>query len=107
MTTKELKSKVVTIASKIKKQSGCTQSLAFKKAWIFVKALNTATYKAASLTFIKKDGTVRPITFMTMVDLLPFEKQPKTETAKAITLAKVYDLTIGEWRSFQAWQVVA
>jgi hypothetical protein len=58
---------------------------------------------AFNLTFTKKDGTERTMLATRMLDRIPADKQPKGEGEKAEneSVLPVFDLDLGEWRSFR------
>lgn len=64
--------------------------------------LNALKAGNVSITFTKKDGTAREMTCTLVESLIPTDKQPKSESTRAqsTTSQPVFDLDIGEWRSF-------
>ena len=65
-----------------------------------------------TVTFTKKDDSVRVMRCTQFIDLIPAEKRPKLQdpaaTAKAPhpTNMRVFDLTLNEWRSFNYTTVI-
>lgn len=67
------------------------------------EALNSGK---ATVTFTKKDGSKRVMTCTTSTSLIPVSGTPGTSTrAKNPDAVPVYDLDLGEWRSFR-WDSV-
>lgn len=62
-----------------------------------------------SVEFTKKDGTLRIMNCTRNIDSIPEEKKPKGESVKVEnpTNVKVFDLDIGEWRSFNIDSIVS
>ena len=68
--------------------------------------------KVATVTFTKKDGTERVMRATTNTGLIPAkpvseDSKPKRAIAVNPDVAKVYDLDIGEWRSFRYDAVIS
>lgn len=68
------------------------------KTWL--KGVLSVT--TATVTFTKKDGTLREMTCTLRDDMLPKQEltETKTERKKSETSIPVYDLDKKEWRSF-------
>ena len=63
-----------------------------------------------TVTFTKKDGTLRSMKCTLVEHLLPVSESKKTETAKTIeneNLVKAYDLENQGWRSFNVSNVIS
>lgn len=74
------------------------------KTW--VKGCLTNESEDVLVTFTKKDGSERKLRGTLAESRIPTDKQPKTEGATSTAESqKIFDLDIGEWRSFR-WDSV-
>lgn len=58
----------------------------------------------ANVVFEKKDGTLRDMRCTLIANEIPADKQPKTsETERKVneSVLAVFDIVLGEWRSFR------
>lgn len=63
--------------------------------------LSEALSGVATVTFTKKDNTVRVMRCTNNLALIPTEKHPTRTTSANPEVNRVYDLDINEWRSFR------
>lgn len=63
--------------------------------------LTEALSGVATVTFTKKDNTVRVMRCTNNLALIPTEKHPTKATPPNPDVNRVYDLDINEWRSFR------
>lgn len=68
------------------------------RSWVKTALSN----RVVRVVFEKKDGTEREMFCTTSVSLVPADKAPK-ETGRAVSkeAQRVFDLDLGEWRSFR------
>ena len=60
------------------------------------------------IVFTKSDGTQRKMRCTTKEDIIPADKAPKgTEKKLSETTQRVFDLDLGEWRSFRYDNVIS
>lgn len=79
------------------------------KDWTY-GLLRDSNVKTLRISFTKKDGTERPMRCTLVEGQIPSDKLPKTQNEEpdnqtARTAVRVFDLDIGEWRSFR-WDSV-
>jgi len=69
--------------------------------------LHDANIKDLSVTFTKKDGTERQMFCTLLEDKIPLDKKPAVGTVRPISTEaqRVFDLEVGDWRSFR-WDTV-
>lgn len=60
-----------------------------------------------TVTFTKKDGTERVMRCTQNADLIPPSPSTVTEKREYEDQCRVYDLDIGEWRSFKPSKVIS
>ena len=68
------------------------------REWL-VGVLNDAN-KSTSVTFTKKDGTIRKMKCTRNPALIPEEFHPKTSASDVGSTIRAFDLEKNEWRSF-------
>ena len=72
----------------------------------WVKGCLTNESEDVCVTFTKKDGSERVLRGTLAESRIPTDKRPKTEGATSTADSqKIFDLDIGEWRSFR-WDTV-
>ena len=72
----------------------------------WVKGCLTNESEDVCVTFTKKDGSDRVLRGTLAESRIPTDKRPKTEGATSTADSqKIFDLDIGEWRSFR-WDTV-
>lgn len=86
------------------KEEGFNTSEEFKQ-WL-KEMLHDQKISEMCITFTKTDGTERTLRCTLREDLIPTDKAPKgTGSTVTETTQRVFDLDIGEWRSFR-WENV-
>jgi hypothetical protein len=63
--------------------------------------LSEALKGVVTVTFTKKDNTVRVMRCTTNLGIIPSDKHPTSTAPINNEVSRVYDLDIGEWRSFR------